>query len=339
MEFVVTMADWAATKVVKAPWNLVLKMGTNAAANNRVQVSTSATWVKYPVTYTDWTWGTTCTNTQWGIDDADPATDPPATTLTVKTPKCKVATPTTATYDMVIPIAQDLTTTDYSTFKIKFTIDVTMPTDIIGKTVPVTAYIMDSANYQMVAKSAIVNMLSVVKPTGQAASQATGLVSFGKDPNDATQITQGVGVYSTPMCLIAGNGAGGYGQHYVSNCGVTSVLDATVASTEAKVLDLVNAIEINWALPYDIPNDRTFADIVCKTEQMAGADTDAKRFTYDPLRIHQSSMIAKGWGTGNCFYLGTVVAAPGDHRFQCRDLGKLAKSSNLQLAFQYSISN
>jgi len=178
-----------------------------------------------------------------------------------------------------------------------------------------------------------------VKPTGQLASQATGLVSFGKDPNDATQITQGVGVYSTPMCLIAGNGAGGYGQHYVSNCGVTSVLDATVASTEAKVLDLVNAIEINWALPYDIPNDRTFADIVCKTEQLAGANTDAKKFTYDPLRIHQSSMIAKGWGTGNCFYLGAVVANPGYHRFQCRDLGKLAKSSNLQLAFQYSISN
>jgi hypothetical protein len=35
MEFTVTMADWAATKVVKQPWNLVLSMG-NQAANNRV---------------------------------------------------------------------------------------------------------------------------------------------------------------------------------------------------------------------------------------------------------------------------------------------------------------
>jgi len=156
MMFTITMADWVATKVVKKPWNLVLKLGTNAVANNRVQVSTSSTWVKYPVTYTDWTWGTTCTNTQWGIDDADPAVDPPATTLTNKTPKCKVTTPMTSSYDMVIPIDQDLTSTDYSTFKIKFTIDVTMPTNLIAKTAPVTAYIMDSANYQMVAKSATV---------------------------------------------------------------------------------------------------------------------------------------------------------------------------------------
>jgi hypothetical protein len=50
-------------------------------------------------------------------------------------------------------------------------------------------------------------------------------------------------------------------------------------------------------------------------------------------------MIAKGWGTGNCFYLGVDVAVPGSHRFSCRNMGKLAKSSNLQLAFQYTLSN
>jgi len=101
----------------------------------------------------------------------------------------------------------------------------------------------------------------------------------------------------------------------------------------------MNAIEINWALPYAIPNDRTWADIVCKTEQLAGANDNAKKFSYDPLRIHQSSMMAKGWGTGNCFYLGVALATPGSHVFQCRDIGALAKSANLQLAFQYSISN
>lgn len=52
-------------------------------------------------------------------------------------------------------------------------------------------------------------------------------------------------------------------------------------------------------------------------------------------------MIAKGWGTGNCFYLGVKgdFSAPGNHRFQCRDIGALATGASLQLAFQYSITN
>jgi hypothetical protein len=337
MEFVVTMADWAATKVIKAPWKLVLSMANNAA-RNRAQVATSATWVKYPVTYSDWTWGTTCTNTQWGVDDADTSDKIPAKTLKVPKPTCAVTT-RTASYDMVIPIAEDLTTTDYSTFKIRFRMDVTMPKNLIGKTTPVTAYIMDNNNYQMHAKSAAVQILQVTKPSGQANTQATGLVSGGFDPNDATQITQGVGVYSTPYCIKEGAASNGYGDDYESNCGITSTFAQNVAATETQVLDIPNAIEINWALPYEIPNDRTWADIICKTEQLANADTDGKKFTYDPLRIHQSSMIAKGWGTGNCFYLGCLLTAPGQHRFQCRDMGKLAKSANLQLAFQFSISN
>jgi hypothetical protein len=71
MKFTVTFPSWANTVVVKAPWNLVLKMNTNSA-RNRIQDATNTKWVKYPMTYTDWTWGTTCTNTQWG---ADPATE------------------------------------------------------------------------------------------------------------------------------------------------------------------------------------------------------------------------------------------------------------------------
>jgi hypothetical protein len=39
-----------------------------------------------------------------------------------------------------------------------------------------------------------------------------------------------------------------------------------VTSDGTKVIPLVNALEINWALPYEIPNDRTQADIICKTE-------------------------------------------------------------------------
>lgn len=310
MEFVITMADWPKERVVKQPWNLVLSMGNNAA-NNRAVSATSATWVKYPVTYTDWTWGTTCTNTQWGIDDADTSDTTPAATLTNKTPKCTVSTKT-STYDLVIPIVQDLTSTDFSTFKIRFRMDVTMPTNYLIGATAVNAMIMDGANYQMLAKTAsAANILQVTKPSGQANTQATGMVSGGFDPNDATQITQGVGVFSTPYCIKEGGSAGQYGADYESNCGITSTFAQNVAATETQVLDLVNAIEINWALPYAIPNDRTWADIVCKTEQLTGADDDAKKFSHDPLRIHQSSMIAKGWGTGNCFYMGALLAAPG----------------------------
>jgi hypothetical protein len=66
----------------------------------------------------------------------------------------------------------------------------------------------------MVAKSAAVSILTVAKPTGQADAQATGLVSFGKDPNDATEQGLGVGVYSTPYCIVPGTSAGQFGDNY-----------------------------------------------------------------------------------------------------------------------------
>lgn len=50
-------------------------------------------------------------------------------------------------------------------------------------------------------------------------------------------------------------------------------------------------------------------------------------------------MMTKGFGTGNCFYLGALASSPGNHKFQCRNMGKLAKSASLQLAFQFSITN
>jgi hypothetical protein len=137
VEWTVTMAAWAATVVVKQPWNLVLSMATNAA-RNRVQSTTAALSELNPVTYDDWTWVYTCTNTQWGIDDADTSDTTPAATLTNKTPKCTV-TSTSAAHTLTIPIDQDLTSTDYSTFKIKFKVSVKMPTNLIGQSVSVLA--------------------------------------------------------------------------------------------------------------------------------------------------------------------------------------------------------
>jgi hypothetical protein len=79
--------------------------------------------------------------------------------------------------------------------------------------------------------------------------------------------------------------------------------------------------------------------VICKTEQAATGTNAATHYSNDPLRVHQASMIAKGFGTGNCFYLGVALAGPGEHRFLCRNVGALAKSASLQLAFQYTISS
>jgi hypothetical protein len=247
---------------------------------------------------------------------------------------------------LVIPIAQDLTTTDYSTFKIKFKVSVKLPTNLIGKTVSVTAFIMDAANFQTFGKSAAITTLSVSKPSGQADSQATSLVSFGKDPTASTESAKGVGIYSTPFCLQEGTNAdtdlgGTAGDHYNSNCGVTSDFKVKqIAGAKTNVLPLMNALEINWALPYEIPSDRTQADIVCKTEITTGGGNAKAKYNNDPLKIMQSSMITKGFGTANCFYMGAQAAADnGEHLFRCLNTGKLAKSANLQLAFQFHITN
>lgn len=50
-------------------------------------------------------------------------------------------------------------------------------------------------------------------------------------------------------------------------------------------------------------------------------------------------MIAKGWGVGNCFYLGKhATTSSFNHRFRCTDMGALAKPT-VQLAFQFTINN
>ena len=104
-------------------------------------------------------------------------------------------------------------------------------------------------------------------------------------------------------------------------------------------MDLTNALEMTWTLPYEIPNDRTEAVITCETQQKPAANNPATKYSHDPLRIYQSSVMTKGWGTGNCFYQGVLVAAPGKHVFLCRNTGKLAKAASLQLAFQFTLSS
>lgn len=50
--------------------------------------------------------------------------------------------------------------------------------------------------------------------------------------------------------------------------------------------------------------------------------------------------MAKGFGKGNCFYLGVVFDdAAGKHRFRCTDTGALAKGATPTISFQYTIGN
>ena len=143
VEWTFTMAAWAATKVIKAPYNIVMKLG---AGGSRAQVSTAAAWEKYEITYDDWTWVTTCTNTQFGVDDSDPSDKVGPVTMTNKTPTCSVVNGA-----LVIQVKEDLTSTDYSTFKMKFKISVKMPTNKIGAGTTVDAYFADPASNNVYA--------------------------------------------------------------------------------------------------------------------------------------------------------------------------------------------
>jgi hypothetical protein len=64
-------------------------------------------------------------------------------------------------------MAQDLTSTDYSTFKMKFKISVKMPTNLIGTGTTVDAYFADPASNNVHATAAqLTAFLPVTKPSG-----------------------------------------------------------------------------------------------------------------------------------------------------------------------------
>lgn len=141
-----TMATWAATDSIKAPYNIKMKLGLSPS---RVQATTGLSgatiaWEKYPVTYDEWTWVATCTNTQFGPDDADPATPPPVTTLVNKTPACSVVNG-----ELVIVMTEDLTSTDWTNFKMIFTISVKLPSNYLRAGTTVDAWFVDPASNNM----------------------------------------------------------------------------------------------------------------------------------------------------------------------------------------------
>jgi len=138
----------------------VLTLGTKAA---RAQVAASTAWEKYPLTYDQWTWVATCTNTQYGIDDADTTDSTPATTLKTKVPKC-----TAKGQVLTIPIDEDFSKIG-STNKLIFKISVKLPTNFVGTGTSVTATINDPNSNNVWAKAAALSgFASVSHPTGQA---------------------------------------------------------------------------------------------------------------------------------------------------------------------------
>jgi hypothetical protein len=122
-------------------------------------------------------------------------------------------------------MTEDLTSTDWANFKMVFSISVKLPSNNIKTSTTMDATIVDPASNNLYASAAQVSSLfKVTKPTGQldsgsSVTQVTGLVSFGKDPNDTTQQGYGVGVYSSVFCITEGTGATTLGHaNYKSNC-------------------------------------------------------------------------------------------------------------------------
>lgn len=92
---------------------------------------------------------------------------------------------------------------------------------------------------------------------------------------------------------------------------------------------MVNAIEIDYTIPYAIPDDRTEATIVCKDD-----DTAKNHMT-----VYGSSVSSNKWGkSGSCWYFG-YQASPFTHTLLCNGLGKVDKDSHGKIAFQFAIDN
>jgi hypothetical protein len=142
-------------------------------------------------------------------------------------------------------------------------------------------------------------------------------VSFGVDPMSAEEKAKGVGIYSTPFCLAKDKLGVGTG----SNC---AVISTTTYPTE-----IINALELTWKIPYEIPDDKTEATVTCQMDQ-----TDVNYLT-----VYQSSVMASGFGSGNCWYNGAPTATPFAHVFSCTKVGKIAAGSDNAFSFQFSISN
>ena len=226
----------------------------------------------------------------------------------------------------------------------KFKISVTMPADRIGVSTTVDSWFSDLADENVYAVAGQVQtFMAVSKPTGTITTAA--LVAFGADPEDTTQQGQGVGVYSTPFCFKAGSSGAGlvWIAETVSNCAITSALNVdTMTHADEDTTDnplsilVPNSIEVEWTIPYAIPDDRTQVDVKCQVDGIDATTPDSvTRWTRDPMKIYSSSLITNGMGAGNCFYNGVLNADAnlGQHEFRCVNIGAVAAGGKLALGW------
>jgi len=183
--------------------------------------------------------------------------------------------------------------------------------------------------------------MTVSKPT--TAVTATGIVAFGKDPADTTQQGQGVGVYSSIFCFCEGTATANiqWVANTKSNCGISSATNVDTVVSNGKVGLVVNSIEMEWNIPFAIPNDRTEASMICALDNLVAPTTVPTRLGNDPMMIYSSSFVANNMGSANCFYDGVLNtdAAVGQHNFKCTNIGAITSGTKLGMSFQFAINN
>jgi hypothetical protein len=299
----------------------------NSDAADRA-ASTDTAIQMYPKDYEDWTWTATCTNVQFGNNSEDVET----------TPHPKLAADPTCTDtngELTFVVPQLPTSTDWGSWSMKFTISVTMPSDRILVSTAVNSWFSDLTDENIYAVAGEVgSFMPVSKPTGTITTAA--LVAFGADPNTATMQGQGVGVYSSIFCFgLAASGATQWGTNILSNCAVSSAVNAAAITSDGVTQLTPNSIEVEWTIPYAIPDDRTEVNVVCAVNGIAAADSTISRWTNDPMKIYSSSLITNGMGSGNCFYNGVfnTDAQLGKHEFRCVNIGAVAAGGKLALGW------
>lgn len=141
VDFEVTFATWATTDLINPPYNLQFTLTPPA------HPETGSSWGS-------WNWGTTCTNKQFGATSADTTVTPNPTMNTVA-PTCSFDSNGVLT--IAITDEKDiLTSTDWTTFKMIFTMSVTNPSDFIKDPCTVGFAIVDPyASTQLALASTI----------------------------------------------------------------------------------------------------------------------------------------------------------------------------------------
>ena len=295
----------------------------------------------YPIDYQDWTWTASCENVQFGNDSEDTEVTPHPTLAA--NPTC---TDTNGVLTFVVP--QLPTSEDWGSWSMKFRISVTTPNDRHSEATTLNSWFSDLQDENVYAVAGeVASFMQVVKPIGDYATAA--LVAFGADPEDTTMQGQGVGVYSSVFCIDPGADGDNdqeLGANMVSNCGIdvdgmTFTNDAYLLASNGLETLIPNSIEVEWTIPFNVPNDRTQVDVECSvngsdfTESDSSDITTLTRWTNDPMRIYSSSLITSGMGTANCFYNGVLNANDnnGKHEFRCINVGAIAAGGKLTLGW------